>query len=196
MWVHNGMIRLDQAKMSKSEGNIFVLSQALEEYGRDTLIMYFCTGHYRQPVEFSAERLDQAAEDVRGIREVARRLVRGPSPAWSAALHEQFFDALAEDFNTPAARAALFQWTREARGASGEVGDADLRDMLGVLGLENLLDVDDVAVPDEVAALVRQRAAARSARDWAEADRLRDAVRQLGWEIMDGPDGADVRPAA
>ena len=140
LWVHNGMIRLDQAKMSKSEGNIFVLSEALAQYGRDALIMYFCTGHYRQPVEFNAERLAQAAEDVRTIREVARRLAPGDSPEWSGPLREQFFDALAEDFNTPGARAALFGWIREADRASGPVGDAGLREMLGVLGLENLLD--------------------------------------------------------
>ena len=65
LWVHNGMIRLDQDKMSKSVGNIFVLAEALAEYGRDALIMYFCAGHYRQPVEFNDERLVRGAEDVR-----------------------------------------------------------------------------------------------------------------------------------
>lgn len=196
MWVHNGMIRLDQAKMSKSEGNILVLSQALARYGRDTLIMYFTTGHYRQPVEFNAQRLDQAAEDVRSIREVARRVVPGPSPDWSAPLREQFFDALAEDFNTPGARAALFGWMREARRASEPVGDADLREMLGVFGLENLLDVQDAAVPDAVVSLAQRRAEARAARDWALADRLRDEIGQMGWSVRDGPDGPEFLPAA
>jgi cysteinyl-tRNA synthetase len=196
MWVHNGMIRLDQAKMSKSEGNIFMLSQALAEYGRDALIMYFTTGHYRQPVEFNEERLDQAAEDVRRIREVARRLVAGPSPEWSAALREEFFAALAEDFNTPRARAALFGWVSEARRSAEPAGDADLREMLGVFALENLLEVESVAVPDDVVDRGRRRDAARAARDWALADQLRDEIRALGWDVRDGPDGPEFLRAA
>jgi cysteinyl-tRNA synthetase len=196
LWVHNGMIRLDQAKMSKSEGNIFVLSEALAQYGRDALIMYFCTGHYRQPVEFNAERLTQAAEDVRTVREVARRLVAGPSPAWSPALQEQFFAALAEDFNTPSARAAMFGWIREARRATGPVGDAGLREMLGVLGLENLLDAEVQPAPDEVIALGQAREQARATRDWGLADRLREQISELGWDVRDGPDGPEFLPAS
>jgi cysteinyl-tRNA synthetase len=194
LWVHNGMIRLDQAKMSKSEGNIFVLSEALAQYGRDALIMYFCTGHYRQPVEFNSERLAQAAEDVRAIREVARRLAPSESPRWSDPLVEQFFAALAEDFNTPGARAAMFGWLREANRASGPVGDAGLREMLGILGLENLLTADDSPVPDEVVALGQARAAARAQRDWALADRLREQIAQLGWEVRDGAHGPEFLP--
>ncbi|MEA2146296.1 MAG: cysteinyl-tRNA synthetase [Solirubrobacteraceae bacterium] len=194
LWVHNGMIRLDQAKMSKSEGNIFVLSEALAQYGRDALIMYFCTGHYRQPVEFNSERLAQAAEDVRAIREVARRLVPGESPPWSEPLVEQFFAALAEDFNTPGARAAMFGWIREANRASAPAGDAGLREMLDILGLENLLAADDSPVPDEVLALGQARTDARAQRDWALADRLREQIAQLGWEVRDGADGPEFLP--
>ena len=64
LWVHNGMVRLDRRKMAKSVGNIFVLREALAAYGRDALIMYFCAGHYRQPIEFDAERLEQATANV------------------------------------------------------------------------------------------------------------------------------------
>jgi cysteinyl-tRNA synthetase len=194
LWVHNGMIRLDQAKMSKSEGNIFVLSEALAQYGRDALIMYFCTGHYRQPVEFNSERLAQAAEDVRAVREVARRLAPGESPGWSRALVEQFFGALSDDFNTPGARAAMFGWIREANRASGPVGDAGLREMLDTLGLENLLAPDDSPVPDEVVELGEARTAARNQRDWALADQLRGQIAQLGWEVRDGAGGPEFLP--
>ncbi len=76
MWVHNGMVRLQQAKMAKSEGNIYLLHEALDAFGRDALIMYFCGGHYRQPIEFDAERLEQATNSVRRVREAARRLTR------------------------------------------------------------------------------------------------------------------------
>ena len=67
LWVHNGMVRLDKAKMSKSVGNIFLLHQALDAYGRDALLMYFCGGHYRQPVEFDDERLSEARARVERI---------------------------------------------------------------------------------------------------------------------------------
>jgi len=103
--------------MAKSEGNIFLLHEALAAFGRDALIMYFSAGHYRQPVEFDPERMDQAAANVRRVREVARRLVPGPSPGWSAALRDEFFTALAQDFNTPRALAAVFEWIGQANRA-------------------------------------------------------------------------------
>ena len=97
------------------------------------------------------------------FREAARRLVSAPSPAWSAPLREQFFAALAEDFNTPRALAAAFDWVREANRSAEPVGDADLREMLGVLGLDNLLDVEVVEAPAEATALLERRQAARAA---------------------------------
>src|SRR5207302_7471945 len=114
LWVHNGMVRLDKTKMAKSVGNIFVLRDALDTYGRDALIMYFCGGHYRHPIEFDADRLEEARTRVQRVREAARGLVAGPSPDWSGPLRDEFFDALAADFNTPAALAAVFKWVREA----------------------------------------------------------------------------------
>jgi cysteinyl-tRNA synthetase len=193
-WVHNGMVRLQQAKMAKSVGNIFVLHEALAQYGRDALIMYFCGGHYRQPIEFDEERLAEAAARVRRIREAARRLVAGASPPWSGALRDGFFDALADDFNTPEALARVFEWVREANSSDADVGDSDLREMLGVLALENLLDVQPVEVPAEVAELAAARGRARLARDYAEADRLREEIRGRGWEVRDGPDGQALIP--
>jgi cysteinyl-tRNA synthetase len=196
LWVHNGMVRLDQAKMSKSVGNIFLLHQALDAYGRDALLMYFCGGHYRQPIEFDDERLAEARARVERISEAARRLVRGASPAWSAPFRERFFDVLADDFNTPAALAAVFEWVRESNRAEPGTGDADLREMLGVLALDNLLDVAAVDAPAEVVELSAARERARAARDYAAADRLRDEIRSHGWEVRDGPNGPELLPAA
>jgi cysteinyl-tRNA synthetase len=196
LWVHNGMVRLDKGKMAKSVGNIFVLRDALDSYGRDALVMYFCGGHYRQPVEFDDERLTEAAARVRRIREAGRRLVAGPSPAWSEPLRDAFFDALAEDFNTPRALAELFRWISEANSSPTPVGDADLREMLGVLGLQNLISAEASEAPPEVAELRDARERARAARDWAEADRLREQIRASGWEVRDGPDGPELLPAA
>ena len=195
MWVHNGMVRLEREKMAKSVGNIFLLHEALASYGRDALLMYFCGGHYRQPIEFDSTRLEEASARSQGIREAARGLVAGGSPPWSAELRERFFSALANDFSTPAALAAVSDWVREANRSSSAVGDADLREMLGVLGLENLLDVSTPEPPAEVMELKDARERAREARDYAEADRLRDEIRAAGWEVRDGPEGPELLPA-
>jgi cysteinyl-tRNA synthetase len=199
LWMHNGMIRLDQAKMAKSVGNIFLLGSALDTYGRDALIMYFVAGHYRQPVEFDDERLRDAAAFVARIREAARGLeLDRESPAWSAELRERFFDALAQDFNTPRALAAVADWVsaanREVAAGAGPVGGADLREMLDVFALANLLEPVVEAAPAEVSALLEQRERARGERDFAEADRLRDEIRAAGWEVRDGPRGAELMP--
>ncbi len=196
LWMHNGMVRLDREKMSKSVGNIFVLREALAAYGRDALIMYFVSGHYRQPIEFDETRLDQAAANVRRIRETARRLQPGPSAAFSGPLKERFFGSLADDFNTPGALAAVFEWVRAANASQEPVGDADLREMLDVFALGNLLESERTEAPEEIVALVHARDRARADRDWDEADRLREQLRKLGWEVRDGPSGAELLPVA
>jgi cysteinyl-tRNA synthetase len=194
LWMHNGMVRLDKAKMAKSVGNIFVLHDALATYGRDALIMYFCGGHYRQPVEFDDQRLEEASARVKRIREAARKLIKDASPDWSAPLRGRFFDALAYDFNTPRALAEVFDWVREANASASVVGEADLREMLGVLGLENLLDPQEAEAPADAVELSEARERARAARDYGEADRLREQLREIGWEVRDGPGGPELLP--
>ena len=132
----------------------------------------------------------------RQIREAARGLRSGPSPAWSADLRERFFASLAHDFNAPAALAVVFEWVREANRSERGVGNADLREMLDVFGLANLLEVAEVAPPGDVVELAAAREHARQTRDYAEADRLREAIRAVGWEVRDGPDGPELLPAA
>jgi cysteinyl-tRNA synthetase len=195
LWMHNGMVRLESEKMAKSIGNVFVLHTALERYGRDALLMYFCGAHYRQPIEFDEERLAEASAQCTRIREAARRLIDGPSPEWSAPLRAAFADSLANDFNTARALAVVFDWVREAnRSAPGTVGNADLYGMLDIVGLANLVDRESQVAPAEVVALAHERETARSQRDFARADSLRDEIAALGWEVRDGPDGPDLLP--
>ena len=182
--------------MAKSVGNIFLLHQALDSFGRDALIAYYCAGHYRQPLEFDDQRLTEATAATNRIREAARNLQTGASPSWSGPLRERFFASLADDFNTSNALAAAFEWVREANRSSDSVGDADLREMLAVLGLDNLLTVEAVEAPAEVRELTDARERARRARDYAEADRLREAIRERGWEVRDGPSGPELVPVA
>jgi cysteinyl-tRNA synthetase len=191
IWMHNGMVQLgDEEKMSKSLGNIRGLAEVLDEVGRDALMLYFCAGHYRQPLAFSRERLEEAARSAQRIREAGRRLVPGDSPAALAPLRDAFFAALADDFNTARALAALYEWISEANKREG-VGADDVVGMLSVLGLEALLAREE-GPPEEAVALAEQRAAAREARDWTEADRLRDELRAMGWEVRDGPEGPEL----
>jgi cysteinyl-tRNA synthetase len=194
LWVHNGMVRFGEDKMAKSVGNVRPLAEELDRWGRDAVLMYFCGGHYRQPIAYSDSELEQAQASVQRVREAARRLHEGPSPEDMAPLRDRFFDALAEDFNTAAALDALFRWVREANKRE-EVGDAHLREMLAVLGLENLLAGADAAEPDaEARELARRREAAREQRDFAEADRLRDELRARGWEVRDSSGGPELVP--
>src|SRR5437588_3517647 len=138
LWVHNGMIQATGEKMAKSVGNIAPLADVLAEHGREAVVMYLLSGHYRQPLAFSEAELQDAARRVQRIREAARALEPGaPSPADMRAHADAFFAALASDFNTPAALDALFKWVREANRRGG-VGDRDLRQMLAVIGLEGL----------------------------------------------------------
>jgi cysteinyl-tRNA synthetase len=197
LWVHVGLVRLDSEKMSKSIGNVFMLGDALERHGPETLLMYFAGAHYHQPMEYDEDRLEEARARAAGIRNTARALLDGPSPAWSAPLKDRFFDALANDFNTPRALAVVAEWRAEAnRSGPGTVGGADLREMLDILGLASLMESVAEPISDEVAELRDARERARQERDWGEADRLRDELRALGWEVRDGPDGPELLPAA
>jgi cysteinyl-tRNA synthetase len=193
LWMHNGMLRLDGEKMAKSVGNVFLLHEALARHGRDALLAYFLEGHYRQPVSYSEARLEEAAGRVRGVREAARRLVTGPSPPELAPLREEFFAALATDFNTPEALAVVARWIREANRRGGGTGDAGLREMLGVVGLANLLDPLDGGEADAGAReLLERRERARAQRDFAAADRIRDELAARGWQVRDSAAGPEL----
>jgi cysteinyl-tRNA synthetase len=196
LWMHNGMLEAAAGeKMAKSVGNIRGLAEVLDEVGPEPLLLYFAGGHYRQPLAFSPEALEAAVGGTRRIREAARRLAPGESPAELAPHRDAFFDALADDFNTPRALAALYEWIGAANKLPEGAGDAHLREMLGVLGLESLLEAGEEA-PPPVVALADRREAARRARDFVEADRLRDELRDMGWEVRDGPQGPELVKAS
>jgi cysteinyl-tRNA synthetase len=191
LWMHNGMVRLEGEKMAKSVGNIFLLNEALEAAGRDALVMYFVSGHYRQPIAYSQDALAEAAASVERIRDFARRLDPGAPADGIEPYAERFFAALADDFNTPAARAALFDWIAEGNrrlDAGERLGPGPLAEMLHVIGLENLLEGEDEA-DAEAERLLEEREAARRARDFATADAKRDELAARGWTVRDTPDG-------
>ena len=192
IWMHNGMLQFGREKMAKSVGNIVSLADAVERWGRDTLVLFFSTAHYRQPIQYTDEALEAARNRLAGLREAARRVVPGDSPAELEPIRDRFFAALADDYNTPAALAVLAEWVGEAN-RRPEVGDAHLREMLTVLGLETLLEAGREPSAED-RELLEARQAARGAKDFAEADRLRDELRARGWEVRDGPAGAELIP--
>ena len=160
--------------------------------------MWLAGGHYHKPLAYSEELLATAGRTADRVRELARRLdPEAEAPPGMDAYAERFFDALADDFNTPQALAVLFEWVAEAnrRIDAGEtLGPGRLGEMLYVLGLESLLDAGDEGAPDELLRLAEERDAARAARDFERADAIRDELAAAGWQIRDTPDGARLVP--
>ncbi len=196
IWMHNGMLQLGEEKMAKSVGNVAALHAVLDQWGNEALLMFFAGGHYRQPIAYDDDNMAQAAARVRRIREAARHLHDGPSPPEMAVHREAFFDALADDFNTAAALRHLFEWVRESNKRASGIGNDDLREMLDVLGLADLVDGEAADVGAEEQELLERRQTARAERDFAEADRLRDELRARGFEVRDGPSGPELVPAS
>ena len=193
IWMHNGLVEIDAAKMSKSEGDVHLLGEALDRYGREALLMYFVGGHYRSPLAFSPELLADAARAVERVRDFCRRADPATAEPPSFAEHARRFDAaLADDFNTPAARAALFEWIAAGNrllDAGEPVGAAGVRELLWTVGLESLAEPKGEGPgPDELR-LLDEREAARAARDYATADARRDELTARGWEVRDTPAG-------
>jgi cysteinyl-tRNA synthetase len=193
IWMHNGMIETDREKMSKSEGNIFQLSEALDRFGREAVVSYLTSGHYRQPLAFGEAALEEAAarnERIRNFLRDADTSGDGPDPASEAAL-ERFRDALADDFNTPAANAELFELLRLANQGEAPGAALVISEMIELLGLESLAEADDG--PDQEAlSLLDERESARSEGDFERADRIRDQLRERGWEVRDSSGGASL----
>ena len=197
IWMHNGMVEMGTEKMAKSVGNIRLLHGALEEFGREAFVMWLVGAHYRKPVAYTEDALAEAGRAADRIRELGRRLDPEAAPAPDMDSYaERFFDALADDFNTPQALAVLFDWVAEAnrRIDAGEtLGRGRLGEMLHVLGLESLLEAGDEA-PEDLRRLAEQRDAARAERDFERADAIRDQLAEAGWQIRDTPDGAKLVP--
>jgi cysteinyl-tRNA synthetase len=189
IWMHNGLVQIDEEKMSKSVGNIFQLSEAIERYGGQTVVAYLISGHYRQPLAFSDEQLREAAARIERIRNYFRDAPSGEPDEFLRDRRQAFFDALADDFNTPQAFAVLFEIVAEGnrRGLPG--AHEVLAELLPLLGLDSLLGGEEEA-PSEARKLLGEREEARKAKDFDRADDLRDQLAEMGWEVRDEAGGA------
>jgi cysteinyl-tRNA synthetase len=178
LWMHNGLLRLGTAEMHKSLGNVVTLQNALATWGRETLLVFYMTGHWRKPLEFTDETLGAAAARAERFRDV----FRSPSDPAPDGAWERFAGALDDDFNTPDALAVLHEWRDHEL----------LRRALDVFGLASLGDLREA--PADAVSLAEERQRAREERRFGDADRLRAEIEALGWEVRDSDDGFQLVP--
>jgi cysteinyl-tRNA synthetase len=217
VWMHNGMVQTDAEKMSKSEGNIFQLSEALDQYGPEAVVAYLISGHYRQPLAFGAQQMEEAVAQVGRLRNFFREHPVGgssgegpgagfagssPGPSSDDPLDarsrvENLREALADDFNTPRAMAEVFELVAEANRSDIPGAPEAVAEMLALVGPRTLTQPDEGAeADDEAEELLEQRQEARAAKNFARADEIRNRLAELGWEVRDSADGAKLVPKA
>jgi len=211
-WMHNGFLNIDNEKMSKSMGNFFTVRDIGKEYDLEVVRIFMISAHYRSPINFSWELMEQAKSSLERLYIARDHLAflldsaveRPPSEMESAFITqcdralERFREAMDDDMNTADALGAIFELVREIHKLpQGEgnrraiaYGQQILLELTGVLGLL-MKRMGDVT--PEVQALADQRAEARKNKDWKRSDQLRDAIKALGYILEDTPGGQKVR---
>ena len=211
MWMHCVHLRVNGEKMSKSLGNFFTLRELLDKGWSGREIRYvLINGHYRQPLNFTFDALDAARtslarvdECMNALNERAGGAEQGDVPEWATKQDLNFVNAVNDDLNIPEAFAAMFTLIREVNsalhnnGLSAEEATAVLgllnkfESVLGVINFGRVQQSDEI--PAEVQVLVEARAQARTDKNWAESDRIRDEISALGWSIRDSKEGQKVK---
>jgi cysteinyl-tRNA synthetase len=200
-WAHNGFVEVDGEKMSKSLGNFTNLLDLLDRHDGRAYRMLVLRSHYRSPVEVTAATIADAERSLDRLDAFARRTVDlvDASAVPDAALLEQFRRAMDDDLNTAGALDQLFRAVRAANTALDAEDDdtavglaAAVREICRAVGLD-LREEDSAGPPQDVLILAEQRAVARAAKDFAEADRLRAALSERGWLVEDSAQGPLLR---
>jgi cysteinyl-tRNA synthetase len=171
------MLRFTGEKMSKSEGNVVTIRDAVDRWGRETVLLFFMTGHWSKPIDFSEETMLQARAQLDTFQN-AVLLEQSGEADWG-----ELERALENDFNTPDALAVLHSW--RAQGATEH-----LRRGLGLFGIEP----QRFDAPNLVRSLAEDRQSARAAGNFEEADRLREEIAAAGWNVRDVADGFQLVP--
>ncbi len=203
-WMHNGFVRVDDEKMSKSLGNFFTIREVLESYHPEVVRYFILASHYRSPLNYSDRHLDSAKAALTTLYTALRDLeLPGVAAVDSDPVAKRFYAALDDDFNTPEAMAVLFELAREinrlqnsGRSEAAAQRGLLLRQLGGVLGLlqyspQRFLRqgggsaaVDGLSV-EQIEQLIAARNEARAAKQWAEADRIRDELKAKGVILED-----------
>ena len=197
-WLHNGMLRLGVEKMSKSLGNIISLPEALDKFEPQALRLFFLSSHYRSPLFYSEEVVHSQERAIRRLRQ-ALRVESGSGPSINPeGFRSRFVEAMDDDLNTPRALAVLFDLAREinrGRESDSDVSDAQqaLTDLAGVLGLDLTGSDEDAGASASpfIQLLVDLRSDLRAARQFEQADRIRDELANLGVSLEDTPSGTE-----
>ena len=210
-WMHNGFLNIDNRKMSKSLGNFFTVREAAEAYGYETIRLFMLSAHYRSPLNYSADILHQAQNSLDRLYSAEDHLkylvangAEGNKNAAEAALvdtfdsyRQRFDEAMDDDFNTANAISVLFELVRAINIATADenqptkAGAQACLDMVheftDVLGL--LYSRKEESLDEKVEQMIADRQAARAAKNWAEADRIRDELKAMGIELKDTKQG-------
>jgi cysteinyl-tRNA synthetase len=193
-WLHNGMVNLGGEKMAKSTGLVVDLASIIKSAGGRALRMLFVRAHYRSPIEYSSELLDDAAEALDRLERFRQRGAAGdPDPE----VLERFTAVMDDDFNTPEAVSLLFDLVRDGNRILDEGGDAAgiggaVEVIVGILGIDDAFGAETIELnisEDEISALIEERAQAREEKRFTDADAIRDTLDQAGVTLEDGPNG-------
>jgi cysteinyl-tRNA synthetase len=198
-WLHNGFLNVDNEKMSKSLGNFFTIREVLRRYDGETLRFFMLRTHYRSPFNFSDVHLDDARSALRRLYIALDGVEASPAEAatdidWAQPQAAEFRAAMNEDFNTPLALAALFELASELNRTRAPRSAALLRGLGAILGVLQLeprayLQGGNAVDASAIETLVGARAAAKQARNFPEADRIRQQLTDLGIELKDSAQG-------
>ena len=208
VWMHNGFVRINEEKMSKSLGNFFTVREVLKEYRPEVIRFFVLSSHYRSPLNYSDEQLDDAGMALTRLYTALRgvAIITGHSTRYS----ERFNQAMDDDFNTPVAVAVLFDMARELNkdknNNNSELASqlaGELKELSSVLGIlqddpESFLQAGDTAqegglAEQEIELFIEQRIQAKQNKDWALADKIRDDLKQQGIVLEDVATGTSWR---
>ena len=209
-WMHCAHLRVNGEKMSKSLGNFYTLRDLLDKGFTGREIRYvLASAHYRQPLNFTFSALEDARKALKRIDNCISSLSRKASegaaatPSFAQTAWIAFMNAVNDDLNLPKAYAALFECVHAANAALETMSGDEAAAVLGVFKkmdslfgfIFNSTAPADEDVPDEIKAVLAERAEARKAKNWAESDRLRNHLASLGWTVKDSKDGQTVSKA-